>query len=138
MALDIKSVEYYNITVAGHAGEGAKLLAVFASVGVNLLAFKAVPAKPMQTRFSLFPDDGSKLNAGAEKAGLELDGPYAALIIKGYDDESGELAGIYEKLAKAKIEISESSGIADIQGSYGVVLYLAQEDCKAAMAALGM
>jgi hypothetical protein len=42
MAFDIKRVEYYNTTVEGHAGEASKLLSLFADVGVNLLAFKAV------------------------------------------------------------------------------------------------
>lgn len=62
MALDIKKVEYYNVTVDGRAGEGSKLLSVFAGAGVNLLAFKAVPVEHMRTRFSLFPNDNLKLN----------------------------------------------------------------------------
>ena len=136
MALDIKKVEYYNITVDGYAGEGYKLLSVFAGVGVNLLAFKAVPVEPKHTRFSLFPDDSSKMKNGAKKAGLNLDGPYTALIVKGYDDESGALADIYEKLSRADVNVYESSGIANIKESYGVVLYLKQEDCEKAMAAL--
>lgn len=136
MPLDIKKVGYYNITVDGHIGEGSKLLSAFAGVGVNLLAFKAVSVKNKHTQFSLFPDDSSKMNDGAKKAGLKLDGPHPALIIKGYDDESGALAEIYEKLSQADINVYESSGIANIKGSYGVVLYLKQEDCEKAMAAL--
>ena len=58
MAFGIKSVEYYYITVEDQAGEGFKLLSVFAGVGVNLLAFEAVPLGPMRTQFTLFPDDG--------------------------------------------------------------------------------
>ena len=135
MALDIKRVGYYNITVGGHAGEGSKLLSVFADVGVNLLAFKAVPLEPMRTQFTLFPDDGSKMNDGAKKAGLNLDGPHSALLIQG-DDESGALADIYEELSQADINVYESSGIANIKGSYGVILYVKQEDCEKAMAAL--
>ncbi len=135
MTLDIRKVEYYNITVEGHVGEGAKLLSVFAGVGVNLLAFKAISLEPRRTRFTLFPKDGSKMTAGAKKAGLDLDGPYSALLIQG-DDESGALADIYEKLSQADITVSESSGIADIKGGYGVVLYLKQEDCEKAAAAL--
>jgi hypothetical protein len=138
MAWDIEQVEYYNLTVDGHAGEGAKLLSVFAEAGVNLLAFKAVPVDPMRTRFSLFPDDSLKMNEGAKKAGLRLDGPHSALLIKGYDDESGALADIFEKLSQADIRVYESSGIANIKRSYGVVLYLEQEDCEKAMAALGV
>jgi len=135
MAFDIKKVEYYNISVENHAGEGSKLLSLFAGAGVNLLAFKAVSVEPMRTRFTLFPNDGLKMTIGAKKAGLELDGPHAALLIQG-DDESGALADIYEKLSQADININESSGIADIKGSYGVILYLKREDCEKAVTAL--
>lgn len=136
MALDIKIVEYYNIIVDGNAGEGYKLLSLFAGIGINLLAFKAVPVEPMRTRFSLFPDDSLKMNDGAKKEGLNLDGPHFALIVKGYDDESGECANIHEKLSKAGVNIYESNGIANIKESYGVVLYLDEEDCEKAIAAL--
>lgn len=136
MTLDLKKVEYYNITTDGYAGDGSKLLSVVAGFGVNLLAFKAVPVEPMRTQFSLFPDDSLKMKEGAKKAGLDMDGPYFALLLKGYDDESGELANIYEKLSRADITIYESSGIASIKGSYGVVLYLKQEDCEKAMEVL--
>jgi hypothetical protein len=138
MGLDIRKVEYYNITVEGHAGEGSKLLSVFAGAGVNLLAFKAVPVEPGYTMFSLFPDDGLKMADGAKKAGLEPDGPHSALLIKGDNDESGALADIYDRLALADIKVDESSGIASIKGSYGVVLYLGQEDCEKAESVLGI
>jgi hypothetical protein len=138
MAFDIKHVEYYNITVEAHVGEGSKLLALFADVGVNLLAFKAIALDTMRTQFTLFPDDGVKMTDGAKQAGLTLDGPHAALLIKGDNDEAGELAGIYEKLSQADIHVHESSGIANIKGSYGVILYLAQDDCEKAVAALEM
>ncbi len=135
MALDIKRVEYYNLTVEDQAGSGSKLLSLFAGVGVNLLAFKAVPLEPRRIQFTLFPNDGLKLTAGAKKAGLELDGPHAALLIQG-DDESGALADIFEKLAQAEIHVTEASGIADIKGGYGVILYLKPGDYEKAVTAL--
>ena len=135
MAFDIKRVEYYNTTVEGQSGEASKLLSVFAGAGVSLLAFKAVPLESMCTRFTLFPNDGVKMTEAAKKAGLKLDGPYSALLIEG-DDESGALSDIYEKLSQADIHVDESSGIADIKGGYGVVLYLKPEDCEKAAAAL--
>jgi hypothetical protein len=138
MALDVKKVEYYNIIVDGNAVEGYKLLSVFAGYGVNLLAFKAVPVEPKRTRFSLFPDDSLKMINAAKKTGLNMDGPHSALIVKGYDDESGECANIHEKLSNAGIDVYESNGIANIKESYGVVLYLKQEDCEKAIAALGV
>ena len=135
MALDIKKVEYFNFTVRDHAGEGSKLLALFAAAGINLLAFKAVPGESGRTRFALFPNDGSKIAAAANQAGLEIDGPYPALLVRG-DDQSGALADIYDKLSQTNITVNESSGIADINGAYGVVLYLTEEDCEKAMAVL--
>ena len=92
--------------------------------------------KSKHTQFTLFPDDSSKMEEGAEKAGITLDGPYSALIIKGYSDESGKLAGIYEKLSQAGINVYESSGIANIKDSYGVVLYLNEKDCEKALTVL--
>ncbi|MDT8902043.1 hypothetical protein [Anaeroselena agilis] len=136
MTLDIKKVEYYDITVDGSAGEGTKLLAAFAGAGVNLLAFKAVPAEAGRTRFSLFPDDSRKMKIGADEAGLAIDGPRFALLVKGDDDESGALAGIYEKLSQAGIDVYESSGMANIKDSYGVVFYLGKDECEKAFGAL--
>jgi len=136
MALDVKEVEYYDIIVDGPVGNWAKLLSVFSGAGVNLLAFKAVSVGRGRTRFSLFPNDAAKMEAEARKANLKLDGPHFSLLVKGYGDEPGELAGIYEKLSGVGVVVSESSGIADIKDSYGVVLYMKSEDCGKALAAL--
>lgn len=135
MTLEIKIVDYYNFSVGDHAKDAPKLLSVFAGVGISLLAFKAVPFNAGRTRFSLFPNDGSKMIDSAKKAGLALDGPHSALLIEG-GDESGALADIFEKLSQANIKVNESYGIADIKGSYGVVLYLEREDCEKALASL--
>jgi D-Tyr-tRNAtyr deacylase len=51
-------------------------------------------------------------------------------------EQSGALAEIYQKLSQASIPVGESSGIADINGGYGVLLYLKEEDCEKAMTAL--
>jgi hypothetical protein len=136
MAFGIKRVEYYYIAVEGHVEEGSKMLSVFADVGVNLLTFQSAPLGPMRTRFTLFPDDGLKMTDGAKKAGLTLDGPHSALLIKGDNDESAALACIYEKLSQADINVYASNGIADIKGGYGVILYFKQEEYQRAVAAL--
>ena len=135
MALEIQKVQYYNITVQGQIAEGSELLTTIADSGVDFLAYKAIPLGPNLTRFTLFPVDGSTLTTGAGKAGINLDGPYPAIIVAG-DEEPGALAGIYRKLFQAGIQVEESSGIAHINGGYGVILYLKQEDCDKAMAAL--
>jgi hypothetical protein len=135
MALEIKKVEYFNITIESSTEEAYKLLSKFANFGVSLLAFKAIPVEYKRTQFSLFPNDGSKMKDAAKKAGLDLDGPHAALIIKSNSDEPGECAGIFNKLSQVDINNYEASGIADIYDSYGVVLYLNEKDCEKAIAA---
>jgi putative acetyltransferase len=135
MTFEVRRVDSFRITVEGNAAEGFKMLSLFAGAGVSLLAFKAVPLDLARTQFTLFPNDGAKMAAGAKKAGLKLDGPHSALLVQG-EDEPGALADIFERLSKAKIAVLESTGIADIKSSYGVVIYLAAEDCERALAAL--
>lgn len=137
MALDILQVEYYNITVEDQITNASKLLSTIAGAGVDFHAFKAIPVKPNRTQFTLFAKDSSKMTDGAKKSGLELDGPYFALLIKG-DEKSGALADIYKKLSRAGIQVDEACGIADINAGYGVILYLKQEDCGKAMTVLNM
>jgi len=137
MALDIMQVEYYNITVEDQIAGASKLLSAIAGTGVDFHAFRSIPVKPNQTRFTLFAKDRSKMTDGARKSGLKLDGPYSALLIKG-DEKSGALADIYRKLSQAGIQVGEAYGIADINAGYGVILYLKQEDCAKALTALEM
>jgi hypothetical protein len=135
MPLDLKRVEYYNVAVSDNIAAGSMMLARVAGAGVDLLAFKAIRRGPGRTRFTLFPENGSLLRDGAAKAGLELDGPHSALLIRGAE-EPGALSRIYERLAAASIRVEESCGIAHVNGGYGVVLYLTREDCDRAVAAL--
>jgi hypothetical protein len=137
MALDILQVAYYNITVEDQITNASKLLSTIAGAGVDFHAFKAIPVKVNRTQFTLFAKDSSKMTDGAKKSGLELDGPYFALLIKG-DEKSGALADIYKKLSQAGIQVDEACGIADINAGYGVILYLKQEDCGKAMTVLKM
>lgn len=136
MAIEIKKVEYFNIIVDGNAGVAYKLLSTFANLGISLLAFKAIPVDKKRAQFSLFPNDSSEMKNGAKKAGLIIDGPHTAILIKSNNDEPGECANIFKKLSQVDINVNESSGIADIWDSYGVVLYLEKEDCEKAITAL--
>jgi hypothetical protein len=135
MSLKIEQIEYYNIEVKDHVADGSKILSIIADADVSFHAFKAISLEPRRTRFSLFPKDAGKMTAAAEKAGLKIEGPNYGLLIKG-DEKTGALADIYLKLSQANIQVIESSGIADINHGYGVLLYLNKEDCKKALAAL--
>lgn len=135
MPLDVKRVDYYNLTVEEHVAEGSAMLGTIVGAGVDLLAYKAVPVGRAGTRFTLFPIDGSKLTQGAARAGLAVDGPHPAVLVVG-DERPGALAEVYGRLAQARIPVEESCGIAHINGGYGIVLYLTPGDCDRAIGVL--
>jgi hypothetical protein len=137
MAFSVRRAEYYYTTVEDRPGEGHRLLRELADVGVNLLAFAAVPTGPQQTQLTLFPDDSESMAAAARKANLPLDGPHPALLVQG-DDELGALAGVHEKLFDAGVNVYASTGVADGHGSYGYVLYVRADEYARAARALNL
>lgn len=137
MAFNICGVEYFYATVEDQPGEGYKLLSQLAELGLNLLAFTAVPVGPMRTQLTLFPEDSLKMADAARKAGLELDGPHPALLVRG-DDELGALANVHARLYKANVNVYASSGVTDGKGSYGYVIYVRPDEYERAVRALGV
>ena len=137
MPYQIRRAEYFYTTVQNAPGEACGVLAQLADLGINLLAFTAVPVGPVRTQLSLFPEDSDKLTVEAERAGIVLDGPHPALLVQG-DDELGALAGIHKRLAEANVNVYASSGVTDGHGSYGYVLYVRPDDYGQALAILGL
>jgi hypothetical protein len=69
MAFTIRSVEYYYANVRDELAAAYRVLSQLAELGVNLLAFTAVPSGPSLAQFALFPADPKKLVAeGARPA----------------------------------------------------------------------
>ena len=91
MEFKISRVEYFHTTVADQPGEAYRILSALESLGVDLLAFTAVPVGPDTTQLTLFPEDPAKMKSEARKAGMALDGPHRAILVQG-DDELGALA----------------------------------------------
>jgi hypothetical protein len=137
MSFNISRVNYFYTTVEDRPGEAYKLLSQLAELRVGLLAFTAVPVGVMRTQLTLFPEDTPGLQEAARKAGLDLDGPYAALLVQG-DDELGAFAGVHAKLYQANVHVYASSGVSDGKGAYGYVIYVRPEDCERAAKALEM
>lgn len=127
MACTIRRVQYFYTTVKDIPGEAYKMLNMMAGVGINQLAFSAIPIGPNSTQLAIFPEDPDKLLHEAKLAGMDLDGPHHALLIQG-DDELGALAGIHQKLYEADINVYSSSGVTDGSGSYGYLIYVRDED----------
>jgi hypothetical protein len=135
MAYRIRRVEYFHATVVDEPGEAYKVLHALAGLGVNLLAFTAVPVGPDSTQITVFPEDPGKMRSEAQKAGMALDGPHRALLVQG-DDELGVLATVHEKLYHAHVNVYASSAIADGFGKYGHLIYVRPEDYGRAAKAL--
>ena len=135
MAYRIRRVEYFHATVVDEPGEAYKVLHALAGLGVNVLAFTAVPVGPDSTQITVFPEDTGKMRSVAQKAGMALDGPHRALLVQG-DDELGVLASVHEKLFRAGVNVYASSAIADGFGKYGHLIYVRAEDYDSATKAL--
>jgi len=137
MPFTIQRVEYYYTTVKDQPGEAYKLLNMLAGMGVNQLAFSAIPVGPNSTQLAVFPEDPAKLVSEAKLSSMHLDGPHHALLIQG-DDELGALAGIHQKLYEADINVYASSGVTDGQGSYGYLIYVKEDDFDRAAKTLNL
>jgi hypothetical protein len=137
MAIHVRRIDYFSTTVRDDPGEAYKLLATLANLGVNLLAFTAVPIGPLHTQLTIFPEDSAKLANEAKMDRLVLDGPHPALLVQG-DDELGALAELHMKLMKANVNVYAATGVADGGGSFGYVIYVRPEQYSLAVAALGL
>jgi hypothetical protein len=135
MAFTIRRVEYYYANVRDELGAAYRLLSQLAELGVDLLAFTAVPSGPALAQFTLVPTDTGKLLAQASVAGLPLDGPYHAFLVQG-DDELGALANVHEQLVKAGVDIFASSGVSDGRGAFGYLVYVREDQFERATAAV--
>jgi len=135
MPFSIRRVEYYYSNVKDEPGAAYRILSQLAGLGVNLLAFTAVPTGPTRAQLALFPENDGKLTSAARQAGLVLDGPHRALLAQG-DDELGALAGVHEKLYRANVNVFASSAIAAGAGSFGHIIYVRPEDYDTAAKAL--
>jgi hypothetical protein len=137
MAFRIQRAEYFTTTVQDQPGEAYKLLSQLADLGLNLVAFTAVPVGELRTQLTIFPEDPLKMADAAKKAALVLDGPHPALLVQG-DDELGALARIHAKLYESDVHAYAASGVADGRGSFGYVIYLRPEDFERAVTTLGI
>ena len=133
----IRRVVYFHASVMDEPGEAYKVLSALAGLGVNLVAFTAVPVGPDRTQVTLFPEDPGKMKSEAQKAGMTLDGPHPALLVQG-DDELGVLATVHEKLYRADVNVYASTAIADGAGKFGHLIYVRPEDFERAAKSLGV
>ena len=137
MSYKVRKLNYYYAITQDKPGEAHKILSILADVGVNQLAFNAMQMGPERSQITLFPEDDTMLERIAKKAGLDLDGPYQAILVQG-SDELGALIEVHEKLHDANINIASSTAIADGNGNYGYLIYVRPDDYDKAAEALSI
>ncbi|NWF89727.1 MAG: hypothetical protein HXY50_09740 [Ignavibacteriaceae bacterium] len=135
MYYNITRVDYFYTTVKDQPGEAYKVLTALAELGVNLLAFNAVPLGSSGAQFSLFPENTQLLMDIAEKAGISLQGPNPALLIQG-EDEIGALAEIHQKLYSADINIYSGNCVTSGKGTFAYLVYLRPDEYDRALSVL--
>ena len=137
MAFNIRRLDAFYTTVKDKPGEAYKLLSALSHLGINLLAFTAIPFGETHTQLTICPEDTSRLKTEAERAGIKLDGPQPVILVQG-DDKLGALAHVHEKLFAANINIYASNGLTAGTGVYGYIIYVKPDEFERAMTALNM
>ena len=135
MAFNIRRVNYYYITIKDEPGQAYQILDSISGLGINLLAFTAIPMGGNSTQLTLFPDDDHDLNSLAVSSGLKIEGPHPAFLVQG-DDKLGALTQVHYKFFLANINVYASSGVSDGRGSFGYIIYVKPEDFEHAAKAL--
>jgi hypothetical protein len=137
MAHSIRRVDYFYTTIQDRPGEAYKLLAQMAEMGLNMVAFTAVPVGPTHTQLTIFPEDSGRTVSAAQRAGMRMDGPHPAFLVQG-DDELGALAEIHQELYQANVNVYASTGVTDGRGTYGYLIYVRPEEYERAAKALSI
>ena len=132
----VRRVQYFYATVRGEPDQAFEILGHLAGQGVNLVALNTMPLGPDAMQFTLFPEDGPKLQDAARAAGLTLEGPHSALLVQG-EDALGVVAKLHSQLHQAGVQVYASSSVTDGRGYYGTVLYMRPQDADRAVKALG-
>ena len=135
MAHKIRKVEYFYTTVKDQPGASYNLLTQLSGLGIDQLAFSAIPMGPATTQLTIFPDNSQKLITEAKNAGIPLDGPHPAILVQG-DDELGALEDIHNKLFLANVNVYNSMGVTDGKGGFGYLIYVRPEAFERACNAL--
>ncbi len=137
MTHKIRKVEYFYYTVKDQPGSSYDLLTQLSGLGINLVAFVAVPTGPANTQLTIFPDDSLMLISEAKKTGMSLDGPHPAILVQG-DDELGALQEIHNKLFMANVNVYASMGVTDGKGGFGYIVYVRPDRFDQAVQALDL
>lgn len=135
MATIVRRAEYFYVTAPNRPGEAARMLADIEKAGLNLLAFSGFP-QGRGAQIDFVPEDPRAFRAFARAQKWPIVGPKRAFVFSG-DDRKGVLGRLLRKLADANINVVAVDAVTAGRGRYGGILWVAQEDTRAAGRALG-
>jgi len=136
MAEMIRPVDYYYIHVPDKPGEGAKILGLLKTAGVNLLAFSGFP-QGKRAQLDFFPEDPVAFLTVAKRAKWKLSPKKTGFLIQG-DDRVGACADFLGKLAAAKVNVTAVDAVSAGTGRYGAIFWVKARDVGRAAKALGI
>jgi hypothetical protein len=134
MADTLRRASYYHITIPNRPGEGARVLRALKDAGADLMAVHAFP-RGGAAQVDFVPRDEAAFQAAARQAGVELSDRKTVFLVQG-EDRPGAGANLLEKLGTADINVTALDAVS-VDGRYGALLWVADEDIEEAARALG-
>lgn len=135
MADEIRSAQYFKLTVPHRPGEAARVLADLRSAGVNLHAFVGFPRRS-RSQLDFVPADPAAFKKAAKAGGWKVEGPKKCFLIAG-EDRVGALTEALDKLAAAKVNLTATGAIVAGGGRYGAILWVDPRSVAKAARTLG-
>jgi len=144
MADTVRRVDYFYTMTPHKPGEGARVLGLLRSRGVNLLAFSAFPAA-RRAQLDFVPVDSANFVAVTKELKIKLSPRKTVFLLEG-DDRVGAIAEITGKLGAAKINITAvdavctGGGMSGMSGGgrrFAALLWVKPRDVQKAAAVLG-
>jgi len=135
MAYRIRKADYFSLQVSNRIGEGMRLLKGLRDNGVNLLAFTGFP-NGRKAQVDFIPENTAALRRAAKKMKLNLGKKKTVFLMQG-DDRVGALAGVLEKLAAARINMTAMDAVCAGKGRYGAIFWVKPKVVSRAARAVG-
>ena len=135
MADRIRKADYFSVQVSNRAGEGARVMKALRANGVNLIAFTGFP-NGRKAQVDFIPENTAALKRAAKTMKLGLGKKKTVFLIQG-EDRVGALAGVLEKLAAARINMTAMDAVCAGKGRYGAIFWVKPKDVARAARAVG-
>lgn len=131
----VRKVDYFVMHSAQRAGEGGKLLKALKKSGVSLLAMTAFPqAGGAQVDF--VPEDTAKFLRAVRTLGWDVSARKIGFMAQGRN-RTGALAGLLNKLGKAKINVVAIDAVTASKKRYGAIFWVKPADVAKTAKLLG-